>query len=59
MNRQQFQREKEYGAALAIAKAMLNKSLITANDYRRLRAALMRKYRPVIGSLQNNPTRIG
>ena len=59
MNRQQFIRETEYGAALAIAKAMLQKDLITASEYRRARAALMKKYRPVVGSLQGNSPRNG
>jgi len=55
MNPEQFRREQEYGAAIAIAVTMLRQSLITKSEYRKVRAALIRKYRPVIGSLQDNP----
>ena len=52
MNLEQFRREKEYGAALAIAGNLLNRELITPLEYRKIKVALIRKYRPVIGFLQ-------
>ena len=54
MNREQFQREKDYGAALAIAGSLLGRNQITTGEYRKVKAALIRKYRPVIGSLRDN-----
>ena len=52
MKLEHFQREKDYGAALAIANTLLKKDLITDGEYRKIKAALIQKYRPVIGSLQ-------
>lgn len=54
MKRDQFEREKEYGAAIAIAMSLLKQSLITEKEYREIKAALIEKYRPVIGSLKEN-----
>ncbi|MFV0529136.1 MAG: SHOCT domain-containing protein [Lachnospiraceae bacterium] len=54
MNIEQFQREKEYGAALAIAGALLKRNLITNPEYRKIKAALIKKHRPVISSLQQD-----
>lgn len=56
MNNQQFRREKEYGTALTIAKTLLKRGLITQREYRTIKAALMQKHRPVIGSLQKDAT---
>ena len=55
MSPEQFRREKDYGAAMAIAGRLLTRELITPAEYRRLRTALIGKYRPVIGSLQFPP----
>jgi hypothetical protein len=54
MNKQQFQRELDYGAAVSIATSMLRRRLITPNEFRILRAALIKKHCPVISSLQEN-----
>jgi hypothetical protein len=51
MNKQQFQRELEYGAAVSIATSMLRRHLITTNEFRKLKAVLIKKHRPVISSL--------
>ena len=51
MNKQQFQRELDYGAAVSIATSMLRRRLITPNEFRRLKAALIKKHCPVISSL--------
>ena len=56
MNKQQFQRELEYGAAVSIATSMLRRQLITQIEFRKLNAALIKKYRPVISSLKENAT---
>ena len=51
MNKQQFQRELDYGAAVSIATSMLRRRLITPNEFRRLKAVLIKKHCPVISSL--------
>lgn len=52
MKKDQFRREKEYGAAAAIAEALLRQNLITEKEYRKIKAVLTEKYRPIIGCLQ-------
>ena len=54
MSPEQFRREKDFGAALAIAAALLGQNLITLKEFGRLKAALVKKYRPAIGSLREN-----
>jgi len=56
MNKQQFQRELEYGAAVSIATSMLRRQLITQSEFCKLNAALIKKHRPVISSLKENAT---
>jgi len=55
MTTEQFLREKDYGAALAIAGNLLKRELITQGEYRKVKAALIKIHRPVIGSLQDCP----
>ena len=50
MTKEQFDREKNYGAAMAVARAMLSKGIINEDDYRRIEVAFANKYRPLIGS---------
>ncbi len=47
MDKAQFEREMERGAALAIASRLLRRELITTDEHRTLTAALTEKYRPV------------
>ena len=54
MTREQFNREKDYGAAMAVAKAMLRAGLITEREYRKIDTIYRRKYRPIIGGLRLN-----
>ena len=54
MSPAQFRCEKEYGATLAVAERLLSRGLITPAEYRKVRTALIRKYRPVIGSLKDS-----
>lgn len=56
MKLEQFQREKDYGATLAIAGGLLKRELITPAEYRKVTAALIRKYHPVICSLKGGIT---
>ena len=51
MTNEQFDREKNYGVAMALARAMLSKGLITEKDYRKIDTIYKAKYRPVIGAL--------
>ncbi len=53
MNCSQFSREKEFGAGIAIARRLLKHGLITKAEYRRVRAALIKKYRPVVDCLMD------
>lgn len=52
MKKDQFEREKEYAAAVAIAEVLLKQRLITEKEYRKIKMVLVEKHRPVIGSLQ-------
>ena len=49
MTAKQFDREKNYGAAMAIARAMLAKGIITEDEYNKIDAMFTEKYRPLIG----------
>lgn len=54
MDQAQFEREKEYGAAVAIASRLLRRELITQDEYRNLKTALVQKYRPEVSSKHNS-----
>lgn len=49
---EQFEREKNYGASMAVARTMLSKGLISERDYRKIDTIFRKKYRPIIGALQ-------
>ena len=49
---EQFNREKNYYIALAIAKSMLLKRIIDDADYKEIDKMLIEKYNPVIGKLK-------
>lgn len=49
MTKEQFEREKKYQAALAVARAMLRKGVINEKDFLRIEANLMAKFKPVLG----------
>lgn len=51
MNEMQFQVEKRYQVALSIANALLEKELITKEEYAVINATLLEKYRPILGTL--------
>lgn len=50
MTQEQFEREKKYQAALAIARAMLKKGVINEADFNKTEAILRQKFSPSIGS---------
>ena len=52
MTKDQLERETNYGAAMAIARSMLTKGLITEKDFRKIDTMFRKKYRPIIGGLQ-------
>ncbi|MDO4338498.1 MAG: hypothetical protein Q4C91_10505 [Eubacteriales bacterium] len=49
MRADQFEREKKYQAALAVARAMLEKGIIDRADFLRIEGRLRVKFRPVLG----------
>jgi hypothetical protein len=56
MTREQFERERDYGASASVAKALLRAGLITEREYRKIDTIFQRKHRPVIGGLRlQNP----
>ena len=52
MTPEQFDREKKYLAALAIARAMLKKGIINADDYAKTEKVLRVKFCPLMGVFQ-------
>jgi len=55
MTNGQFEREKNYGVVMAVARMMLSKGLISEKDYQKIDTIYKAKYRPIIGAL---PARI-
>ena len=51
MTAAQFDREKNYGAIMAVARTMLSKGLISEKDYRKIDTIHKAKHRPIIGAL--------
>lgn len=49
MTKEQFEREKKYQAALAVARSMLRENVIDREDFLRIEARLREKFRPVLG----------
>ena len=49
MTKGQFEREKKYQAALAVARSMLRENVIDREDFLRIEARLREKFRPVLG----------
>ena len=50
MDKVQLEREKHFGAAMAIASRLLQSELITESEHRRIKAAIIQKYHPKISS---------
>ncbi len=51
LSREQFERESGYRLALAVAKALLTKGLLTKDEYQKANDRFIEKYRPVWGHL--------
>lgn len=49
MTKEQFEREKKYQAALAVARSMLRQGVINDTDLVRIEARLKEKFKPVLG----------
>lgn len=49
MTKEQFEREKKYQAALAVARSMLRQGVIDGADLVRIEAMLKEKFKPVLG----------
>lgn len=49
MTKEQFEREKKYQAALAVARCMRRENVINGEDFQRIEAWLKEKFRPVLG----------
>jgi len=54
MNKEQFAREKAYSANCLISQALFTRGIISESDRRQINKILVRKYRPMIGSLYEN-----
>ena len=51
MTQKQIRDDMRYHAALSVAKTMLEKGLITPEEYAEIDTKLLQKYRPYLGSL--------
>ena len=51
MTESQFQSEKRYQVALAMAKTLVDKGLLTHDEYAAMDAILLDKFRPCLGAL--------
>lgn len=51
MTQERFEREKNYQVTLYITKSMLKRGLIDKKDFSKIKAMLISKYKPIIGSL--------
>ncbi|HUM61703.1 MAG TPA: hypothetical protein PLA31_09745 [Clostridia bacterium] len=51
MTPEQMRDDMRYHATLSVAKAMLEKGLITEKEYAEIDTRLLEKYRPYLGSL--------
>ncbi len=50
MTPEQFDREKKYQAALAVARSMLQQGIINDDDFNKTETILRRKFSPFMGS---------
>ncbi|MCD7751688.1 MAG: gas vesicle protein GvpG [Lachnospiraceae bacterium] len=51
MDNKQFEAEKNYQASMLCFRQMLDRGQITQKDYERIDTILLKKYRPLLGSL--------
>ena len=51
MTAEEFQREKEYRTTMYIAQSMKENGIISQDDYDRIKALMLKKYHPLLGTL--------
>ena len=51
MSEREFRSELRYQMSLSVAKSMLEKGLISPEEYRQIDTILLKKHRPVLGTL--------
>lgn len=51
MTEKEFKREKEYQATMSIVHAMVKSGIINQCDYEKIKALMLQKYSPLLGSL--------
>ena len=56
MSRERLQDDMCYHAALSMAKTMLEKGLITEEEYAEIDTKLLKKYEPYLGTLLSKNT---
>ena len=56
MTNTQFQAEKRYQVALAMARTLLDKGLLTCDEYAVIDTILLDKFRPSLGALLSDST---
>ena len=54
MDREQFDREMKYQVSLSIVQSMLEKGLISTDDFSRWQQRLIERYAPPIGRIVSN-----
>ena len=59
MTADQLRDDMRYQAALSVAKGMLEKGLITREEYAEMDTRLLAKYRPYLGSLLSENQKTG
>lgn len=56
MSGEEFESELMYRMSLSVAKSMLKKGLVTEDEYRQIDTILIKKHRPLLGTLlSENP----
>lgn len=51
MDKKQFRAEKMYRISLSVARSMLEKGIISKEEYSEIDTILLEKYRPALGTL--------
>jgi hypothetical protein len=49
---EQLRRERDYGISMSIVKSMLNKGILTPQEYKKIDTIMTKKYEPILGGLQ-------
>lgn len=52
MNREQFQKELDYGTAMALAREMLEQGVISREEFTRIDTMYLDRYRPVFRRIE-------